>query len=224
MKRAWLKIAILLVLVAGGVLSAHLLKGHSFTLQDLKQYKEQLLLFVGAHYLQAVLLYILLYLAAALFFPGALVLTVAGGLVFGTVPAAIYADLGATAGAVLAFLAARFILGDAVQKAFQTHLTRFNKEMESHGHNYLLVLRIFPVAPFFVINYGAGLTRIPLGTYVWTTSLGMFPGALLHAFLGEQLRYVSEPGDLRSGKLLLVLALLVLLALVPVLLRHLPRR
>ena len=222
MTRISLRIAIVLVLLAAGLLVRHLLGGHVLSVQDLKQYKEQLLLFVGNHYLRAVLLYILFFFATAFFFPGALVLTVAGGLAFGTIPATLYANVGATAGAVSAFAAARFLLGHALQKRFRKQLIRFNSEMAHHGHNYLLMLRIVPVAPFFVINYCAALTRVPLKTFAWTTAVGILPGSLLYSFLGEQFRYLETPLELLSAKTILAFGLLALLALLPVILHHLP--
>lgn len=194
------------------------------TVERVNRNKERLIAFVGENHLEAVLVFVLLYVATAFFLPGALALTVAGGMLFGTWRTALYADLGATAGAVLAFLAARFVIGEWVQERFGEQLKRFNHEVSQRGHNYLLVLRILPVVPFFAVNYGAGLTRVPLSTFLWTTSVGMLPGALIYGFIGEQLRYVNEPADVFSGKIVLALGLLSLFALFPVLAHHLKGR
>ena len=223
MKRLWIKIAVVLFIM-GGVLITIFLLEEIPTLQHVKQHKEHLLLLIKTHYLQAVISFICLYFATAFFLPGALALTVAGGLMFGTVSAALYANLGATTGAVAAFIAARFVLGHWVQERFREQLDWFNKELSHRGHNYLLVLRILPIAPFCVINYCAGITRIPLRTFVWTTSVGMLPGSLIYAFIGEQLRYVEAPADLLSGKVILAFSLLALFALVPVIQHHLPSK
>jgi len=222
MKRLWIKITVLLLIAAAAFIASYLLKDQVLSVHHVKQHREQLLQLIKTHYLQAVISFICLYFATALFLPGALALTVAGGMMFGTMPAALYANVGATTGAVAAFMAARFLMGHWVQERFKKQLDRFNKEMSHHGHNYLLILRILPIAPFFVVNYCAGITRIPLKTFVWTTSVGMLPGALIYAFIGEQLRYVAAPEDLLSGKIMLALALLALFALVPVILHHLP--
>lgn len=219
MKRHWLKITVLLLVVAAAVFVMNLQDDH-LTIHNVKEHKEQLLTFIRNHYIQAVLSFIGLYIGTAFFLPGALALTVAGGMMFGTVWTAIYANIGATAGAVLAFLAARFVIGGWLQDRYREPLRRFNREMSQHGHNYLLILRILPLAPFFAVNYCAGLTRIPLKTFVWTTSLGMLPGSLIYAFIGEQLRYFNVMADLFSWKIMLALLLLALFALLPAVLHH----
>ena len=216
MKRLWIRTGILLFIAGAGGVAALLLNDDVLSVENVREHRAHLLLFVRNHYLPAVLSFISLYGATALFLPGAVALTVAGGLMFGTVPAAIYANAGGTLGAVIAFIAARSLLGHFVQERFREQLARFNEEMSNHGPNYLLVLRIVPIAPFFVINYCAAMTKIPLKTFAWTTSAGMLPGALIYAFMGEQLRHVEGASDLVSGKVMLALALLALLALIPV--------
>lgn len=224
MKRHWLKI-MFLVLVVGGVVAAKLLLPDDyFTIEKVKEEKERLLLLIESHYVLAVLTFLVLYLSTALFLPGALVLTVAGGMMFGTLYTAIYANIAATIGAILAFLAARFVFGRWVQERFKEPLQRFNDELSRHGHNYLLVLRILPLAPFFVVNYCAGITKIPLKTFIWTTSVGMLPGALLYAFIGEELREVNSAADVLTWKVLLAFVLLALFALLPVALHHFQSR
>ena len=220
MGRHWLKIAFLLLVVGGVVLAKIMLPEDVLSVDQLKERKEQLLTFIESHYIQAVISFICLFVGTALFLPGALALTIAGGMMFGTVSTAVYANIGATAGAILAFLAARFVLGAWVQERFREPLRRFNEELSRHGHNYLLVLRILPLAPFFVVNYCAGITKIPLKTFVWTTSLGMLPGALIYAYIGDQLRHINVLADLFSWKIMTALVLLALFALLPVLLHH----
>lgn len=220
MKRHWLKILFLLMVVGAVVGAKLLLQDDYLTIDKVKEERERLLLLIESHYVLAVLTFLILYVSTALFLPGALVLTVAGGMMFGTIYTAIYANIAATIGAILAFLAARFVFGHWAQEKFKEPLRRFNEELSRHGHNYLLVLRILPLAPFFVVNYCAGITKIPLRTYIWTTSVGMLPGALLYAFIGEQLRHVDAAADVLSWKILLAFVLLALFALFPVLRRH----
>lgn len=221
MKGQWLRIIVFLLIVAAALLTKVMLPDDYFTIDQIQQHKEQLLSFIKTHYIQAVLTFISLYIATALFLPGALALTVAGGMMFGAFSAALYANIGATTGAVLAFLAARFVIGGWVQERFKEQLHQFNHELSQRGHNYLLILRILPIAPFFVINYCAGLTKIPLKTFVWTTFVGMVPGSLIYAYIGEQLRYINAASDIFSGKILLALLLLALFALLPIILHHL---
>jgi uncharacterized membrane protein YdjX (TVP38/TMEM64 family) len=224
MKGRVIKITALLFLVAAALAATFLLQDDYLSLHNVKQHKEQLLSFIRTHYIQAMLSFIGLYIGAAFFLPGALALTIAGGMMFGTVPAVIYANIGATTGAVLAFFAARSIFGGWMQEKFKEQLKRFNREVSRHGHNYLLVLRILPIAPFFAVNYCAGLTKVPLKTFIWTTSIGMLPGSLIYSFIGEQLRYINAPSDVFSWKIVLALLLLSLFALMPVILHHLQRR
>ena len=222
MKAMRSRIAVLLLVVGAAVLATFLLQDDYLSVDQVKEHKEQLLFFIRAHYIQATLYFICLYVATALFLPGALALTIAGGMMFGTVPAVIYVNVGATTGAVLAFIVARFVIGAWIQERFKQQLDRLNSELSRHGKNYLLILRILPIAPFFVVNYCAGITKIPLNTFVWTTSVGMLPGSLIYAFIGEQLRYVAAPADVFSWKILLALLLLALFALLPVALHHWP--
>lgn len=223
MKRKWLKLFSLL-LILSAFLGSRLLLMDFLDFHHLNRHKEQLIAFVAGHYLEAVFAFIALYIGTALFLPGALLLTLAGGMMFGTLPTVVYANVGATTGAVLAFLCGRKLFGEWIQEHFQRELRRLNDELSRHGMNYLLVLRFLPIAPFFVINYCAGITRIPLRTFLWTTSLGIIPGSFAYAFLGHQLRKVKAVADLFSWKIMIALLILSLLALLPVVLHHLPDR
>jgi len=218
------RIVVALLFAVCALLAIFLLRNDLPSVAMVKEHREQLLAFIRSHYLGAVCSFMGIYLAAAFFMPGALALTVAGGLMFGTLPTLIYVNVGATTGAALAFLAARHLLGTWIQERFAAQLKRVNAEMANHGRNYLLMLRILPVVPFFAVNYGAGLSKIPLRTFVWATSLGLIPGSLVYANIGQQLRNVNATEDLLSAKIILGLVLIALLALAPVLRRHLPGR
>jgi uncharacterized membrane protein YdjX (TVP38/TMEM64 family) len=220
--RRWIRISIVVLIVVAAVLSRLLLGEQYLDVHHLKQHREQLISFITNHYIEALLGFVLLYIGSALFLPGALALTIAGGMVFGVLPTVFFANVGATTGAVLAFLISRFVIGGWFQERFSEQLHRFNNEMSRHGPNYMLTLRIIPVAPFFVINYCAGLTKIPIRTFAWTTSLGMLPGSFAYAYVGHQLRHVNALADLLSWKIVVALLLLGLFAALPVILHHLP--
>lgn len=222
MKRYWKRIIALLLLIVSITLVFFFLK--EFDLEFVKEHRQELIEYVKNHFLKAAIIYIFLYFLTALFLPGALALTVAGGMLFGKFQAVILVNIAATIGAIAAWFASRYFFGKWLQERFNSQLILFNKEMEKHGHNYLLVLRTLPVIPFFVVNYCAGLTKIPLRTFVWTTSLGMLPGSFIYAFAGEQLRKISGARDLISWKPTLALILISLFALLPVILKHLPGR
>jgi uncharacterized membrane protein YdjX (TVP38/TMEM64 family) len=210
--------------VVTAVLVARYYLADYLTVESVKLHREQLLSFIAAHNVQASVTLVLLFVASGLFLPGALALTIAGGMMFGTLATVIFANVGATTGAILAFMIARSAMGHWIQERFKPQLERFNREMSRHGKNYLFSLRLLPIAPFFVINYCAGITKIPLSTFIWTTSLGLLPGSVIHAFIGQQLRYVNTLSDLLSWKLILALLLPPFVALLPVLAHHLEDR
>jgi uncharacterized membrane protein YdjX (TVP38/TMEM64 family) len=101
------------------------------------------------------------------------VLTLAAGAVFGALTGTVYVNIGATVGATLAFLVARYLFRDFIQTKFGTRIEKINTELETRGFNYLLFLRLVPLFPFFLINLGAGLTRIPLRTFFLGTMIGI---------------------------------------------------
>lgn len=188
-----------------------------FTFENLQQQKENLQSMVENHYLLSSFLYIILYcFSVALSIPGAAILTMAGGFLFGLI-AVVYVNIGATTGAVGAFLVARYLLGSYFQERYAHKLQRFNRELQDNGPSYLLTLRLIPIFPFFLINVAAGLTTISLHTFAWTTAVGIIPGSFLFVFAGRQLETISKPSDILSYKMLIVLLVLAALALLPVL-------
>jgi uncharacterized membrane protein YdjX (TVP38/TMEM64 family) len=190
--------------------------GSAITFENLKQNREALVSRVGAHYVLSVASFIAVYvLATALSVPGAVILTLAGGFLFGTAASVIYIDIGATAGAACAFLSARYLLGNRLQQKYGGQLAKFNREMDLNGASYLLTLRLIPVFPFFLINFLAGLTKVPLRTFLWTTSLGIIPGTAVFAFAGQQLGSINSPADILSKKVIAAFAALGLFTLAP---------
>ena len=181
--------------------------------------------YVDAHYLISVILFILIYLVSVAFsIPGATILTLTGGLVFGTVLGAIYVNLGATTGAVLVFLFARYLLGDKLQEKYGAKLNKFNREVETNGYSYLLMLRFIPIFPFWMINLFAGLTKVKLRTYFWTTAVGIFPGSIVYTYTGQQLNTIDSLKDIFSVNILIAFVLLGFLASVPTIVNHIKRR
>ena len=190
--------------------------GEVLTLENLQRRRDELAAVVGERYALSIVLYILAYIAVVAFsIPGATVMTLAGGFVFGTLPTVLSVNAAATAGATLAFLSARYLLGASLQERYRQQLATFNDEIGRNGARYLLTLRLLPVFPFFLVNFLAGLTRVPLATFVWTTSLGIIPGSLVYAFAGRQLETVHSVGDILSTRLLLAFVSLALFMLAP---------
>src|SRR5512135_280744 len=123
--------------------------GSIITFENLKQNREALVAFVGAHYFTSAASFIAVYvIATALSVPGAVVLSLAGGFLFGTAAGVVYINIGATAGAACAFLSARYLLGNRLQQKYEGQLSKFNNEMDRSGTSYLLTLRLIPIFPF----------------------------------------------------------------------------
>ena len=194
--------------------------GTYLNLESVKTHKDLLAAFVAAHYGASAALYIILYFIMVLFsVPGAVWLTLVGGYLFGWYLAPVYINIGATAGAAVLFLGVRYAFGIQVQQRYGAKLISFNEEMDQNGVWYLLTVRLIPAFPFFMINLLAGLTRVPLTTFIWTTAVGIIPGSFIYAWAGSSLETVSSAKDLVSWRILLALFLLGLFTAVPVIVR-----
>ncbi|MEK6548568.1 MAG: TVP38/TMEM64 family protein [Nitrospirota bacterium] len=190
------------------------------SLETLKANRDKLLFYTEAHYTTAVVAFILLYcLQTAFSLPGAAILTLAGGFLFGSFVGTLYVNIAATAGATLAFLAARYLLRDWVERKFGDRLGPIQEGFAKNAFSYLITLRLVPLFPFFLVNLVSGLTRIRLGTYVLATALGIIPGSFVFANAGRQLGSINSLGEIASPRMLGAFALLGLLALVPILYR-----
>jgi uncharacterized membrane protein YdjX (TVP38/TMEM64 family) len=213
----------LLVLFLALILATWRLGGDTLTFEKLQKNSEQLRGFVEAHYLLSVAAFIGIDLLTAFFLPGALVLTLAGGFLFGVIPGTAFVMTGMVLGAALAFLFVRYLAGNWIHSRYENQLETFNMEISRHGSNYLVMLRIIPVLPFFAVNFLAGMTRMSLKRYVLTTAIGVLPGTFVYTYAGQQLGTISSPEEILSPRLLIAFILLGTLALVPVILRFTKR-
>src|SRR6478735_1959426 len=137
------------------------------SLDVIKANRDKLFAFTEEHYISAVALFILTYVAHTAFsLPGATLMTLTGGFLFGSMWAALYVNIGATTGATLAFLAARYLFRGWVERRFGDRLSSFQEGFTQNAFTYLLTLRLTPMFPFFLMNLLSGLTRVPVGTYV----------------------------------------------------------
>src|SRR5579864_1126802 len=129
--------------------------------------------------------YFVLYVAmAALSLPGAAIMTVAGGAIFGLAEGVLLVSFASSLGAVLAFASARFVLRDSVQRRVGGRLKTVNEGITKDGVFYLFSLRLVPVFPFFVVNLLMGLTEIRLKTFYWVSQLGMLPATAVFVYAG----------------------------------------
>ena len=169
----------------------------------------------AAHPGKAALYYFLAYVAVTgLSLPGATVMTLAGGAVFGLLWGTLLVSFASTAGATLAFLASRFLLRDWVEQRFGERLRAINAGVEREGGFYLFTLRLVPLFPFFLINLALGLTSIRTRTFYWVSQAGMLLGTIVYVNAGTQLARIESLSGILSPALVASFALLGVFPLV----------
>ena len=134
--------------------------------------------------------------------PGAAVMTLVGGAIFGLLWGTVIVSFASSMGATLAFLASRFLLRDWVQQKFGHHLRAVNEGVEKDGPSYLFTLRLIPAIPFFAINLAMGLTPIRTWTFYWVSQLGMLAGTIVFVNAGTQLAAIQSPAGILSPGLI----------------------
>ena len=178
---------------------------------QLEGFHEQNPAFSGA------LFFIIYVIMAGLSLPGAAVMTLVGGAIFGVTTGTVLVSFASTLGATLAFLVSRFLLRDAIQKRFGSNLAAVNNGIAKDGAFYLFTLRLVPAFPFFVVNLVMGLTPIRTWTFYWVSQIGMFPATVIYVNAGTQLAQLESLNGLLSPGLVFSLALL---GVFPLLARH----
>jgi pyruvate/2-oxoglutarate dehydrogenase complex dihydrolipoamide dehydrogenase (E3) component/uncharacterized membrane protein YdjX (TVP38/TMEM64 family) len=138
----------------------------------------------------------------ALSLPGATIMTLAAGAIFGVVAGTIVVSFASSVGATLAFLAARYVLRDSVQAKFGARLAEVNRGIEKEGAFYLFTLRLVPIFPFFLINLVMGLTRMKAGTFYAVSQAGMLAGTIVYVNAGTQLARIDTPAGILSPALI----------------------
>jgi pyruvate/2-oxoglutarate dehydrogenase complex dihydrolipoamide dehydrogenase (E3) component/uncharacterized membrane protein YdjX (TVP38/TMEM64 family) len=180
-----------------------------FTLDALKAGQAEFAAAYAARPLTVIGVFFLVYVAVtALSLPGAAVLTIAAGALFGLATGTVVASFASSIGATLAFLVSRFLLHDWVQRRFGERLAAVNQGMARDGAFYLFALRLVPLFPFFVINLLMGLTPIRTRTFYWVSQLGMLAGTVVYVNAGTRLASVDSLAGLFSPALLGSFALL----------------
>lgn len=210
------KIAIAMVIASAIGAFVYFDLGRFLSLDVLKENRDHLLAFTEANYAGAVGIFILTYIVVTgLSLPGAVILTLAGGFLFGSVFGTLFVNLGATTGATLAFLVARYLLRDWVEQKFGRWLAPLQQGFAQNAFSYLMTLRLIPLFPFFVVNLVSGLTRMNVGSYVAATAIGIIPGSFVYAYAGRQLGTINSLKEIASPNVIGAFVLLGLLALVP---------
>lgn len=197
----------------------------------LREHRETLLRLVADNATIAPLAFISIYAGViALSIPGGAVLTIASGFLFGIWLGGLYVVIGATAGATAVFLIARTALGNALRAKAGPWLQRMEAGFQENALNYLLVLRLIPIFPFWLVNLVPAFLGVGLGTYVIGTFFGIIPGSLVFASVGNGLGAVFDAGEtpdlgiIFKPEIIGPIIGLALLALLPVVYRKLKQR
>jgi uncharacterized membrane protein YdjX (TVP38/TMEM64 family) len=185
------------------------------TLENLRANQEILLDFKNQNYTLTVLLYCIVYIVVITFaLPGAAILTLTGGFIFGLL-GLLWVLISASIGGTLSAILSRFLFRDTLQTKFKKQLEVFNEKINQNAISYLLSLRLLPIFPFFLVNVLAGLSKIPMRTIFLTTFFGIIPGSLAYINAGKEISKLTNTGDILSPSLIFGFVFLGLLALAP---------
>jgi pyruvate/2-oxoglutarate dehydrogenase complex dihydrolipoamide dehydrogenase (E3) component/uncharacterized membrane protein YdjX (TVP38/TMEM64 family) len=211
-----LGVRIALLLVITGLITLFFLfdLDRYFSLSNLKNQLDAFKGYYRQNQASTMVIYMAVYiLMAALSLPGAAVMTLAGGAVFGLFYGTLLVSFASTIGATLAFLFSRYLFKDWVQHRFSSNLSAVNKGMEKEGGFYLFALRLVPVFPLFVINLVMGLTTLRTGVFYIVSQVGMLPGTIVYINAGTQLAKIESAGGILS---LNIIVSFVLLGIFPI--------
>ena len=189
--------------------------GHYLSLEYLQASRERAI--VQAHQapiVASVVFFAVYVLVTGLSLPGAAVMTLAAGAIFGLVWGVLLVSFASSVGATLAFLIARSLLGEWVTRRFGQYLEPINRGFDTEGGFYLFSLRMVPVFPFFVVNLLMGLTRIGVAQFYVVSQIGMLAGTVVFVFAGTQLAEIHKLADVLSPGLMIALTLLGVFPLV----------
>ncbi|RJQ46836.1 MAG: TVP38/TMEM64 family protein [Nitrospiraceae bacterium] len=208
------KIIIVLVVIALIIAFKTFQLGDYLSLSYVKESQKHFTMLYEENSLKVISLYMAVYiLVTSLSLPGAVVLGLAAGSLFGLLTGAFVVSFASTIGATLACAVSRFILRDWVQKKFGDRLKTVNAGIEKEGAFYLFTLRLIPVFPFWLINMIMGLTKMPLKTYYWVSQAGMLPGTLVFVNAGKEMAKIDSVSGILSPGLIFSFVLLGLFPL-----------
>ena len=208
-KKTIRKLIIIAVIVVVVALFRMFHLGDYLTLSYIKESQQRLAGLYSEHRLPVIGLYMVMYvMVTALSLPGAVVMTLAGGALFGLWVGTLVVSFASTIGATLACFVSRFILRDWVQGKFGDKLSMINEGIAKEGAFYLFTLRLIPIFPFFVINLVMGLTQMPLCTFYWVSQIGMLAGTIVYVNAGKELGKIDSLSGILSPGLIISFILL----------------
>ena len=208
---------LLLVMVIVALMASYFVfdLGQYFTLDYLKEQQYEFITFYQKNQLLTIGVYFAIYIAVtALSLPGAAIMTLAGGAIFGVATGTLIVSFASTIGATLAFLVSRFLLRNYVQNRFKDKLVSVNDGIRKDGAFYLFTLRLIPIFPFFIINLVMGVTHIRTLQFFLVSQIGMLPGTIVYVNAGSQIAAIDSLGGILSPSLLASFALLGLFPLI----------
>jgi uncharacterized membrane protein YdjX (TVP38/TMEM64 family) len=194
-----------LALVLIGAIAAYFIfdLGQYLSLENFKASQADIVAAKDANPALYIVGFFLLYVAVTgLSIPGAAIMSLVAGALFGVVIGTLIVSFASTMGAKLAFLSSRYLLRDWVQDKFGERLRAVDDGLEKDGAFYLFTLRLIPVFPFFVINLLMGLTRIKTGTFFWVSQIGMLPATIVFVNAGTQISRIESTAGLLSPTLI----------------------
>ncbi len=190
-----------------------------FTLSYIKASQEKFLMLYGENRFLVIGSYMLIYIiVTALSLPGAAVMTLLGGAIFGFIIGTLVVSFASTIGATIACFFSRYLLRDWVQGKFGDKLHTINEGVTKEGSFYLFTLRLIPAFPFFVINLVMGLTKMPLRTFYWVSQVGMLAGTMVYVNAGKELAKIDSLRGILSPRLIISF---VILGLFPIMVKKL---
>ena len=197
------KLVVIVVIVALVVAFLWLDPGRYLSLEYLKSRQADLDAFYREHPLRVLAAYFVAYVAVTgLSLPGAAIMTLAGGTVFGLLWGTVVVSFASTLGATIAFVVSRYVLRDGIQRRYGDRLKTINAGVERDGGFYLFTMRLVPAFPFFVINLVMGLTPMRTLTFAWVSQLGMLPGTIVYVNAGTQIGRIDSLQGILSPTLI----------------------
>jgi uncharacterized membrane protein YdjX (TVP38/TMEM64 family) len=203
------KIIIVLVIIALIAVFKIFGLGDYFSLSYLKESQQKFEVLYSENHILVIAAYMAIYIiVTSLSLPGAAVMTIAAGAMFGLLIGTIAVSFASTIGATLACFVSRYLMRDWIQEKFGDKLKTINEGIEKEGAFYLFTLRLIPVFPFWLINLVMGLTRIRMMTFSWVSQVGMLAGTIVYVNAGKELAKIDSLSGILSPGLILSFALL----------------
>lgn len=186
----------LIILIFGLIIFFYFRLDRYLTFDNLKQHREILINWTQTHYISAMMIFMMIYITAvAISIPGATFLTLAGGFLFGILLGTCIVVVSATIGSLCIFLAVRTALEPIIAKKAGPWVEKMRDGFQSGAFQYLMVLRLVPLFPFWVVNIVPGLLGVKTSTYLITTFLGIIPGSFVYVLLGNGLGHIFDNNE-----------------------------